>query len=161
MRNSILWYLSATLLEEYASLEVWWCGGIRFWTTLTLRNKIPKPAIDVCDVPETGTSAHVQHKAQNNSVCSSDIKTITYQKSVFLLMGWDSAHLVVRSLFGLLYQPPMIDDDDDCAATGGMRIGRGNRSTPRKPALVSLCPSQIPHDLIGLEPGTQRWEVGD
>jgi hypothetical protein len=32
-------------------------------------------------------------------------------------------------------------------AVGGMRIGRGNRSTPRKPAPVPLSPPQIPHDL--------------
>jgi hypothetical protein len=47
---------------------------------------------------------------------------------------------------GLLYQPRMIDDDD-YGAVGGMRIGRGNRSTRRKPAPVPLCPPQIPHDL--------------
>jgi hypothetical protein len=46
---------------------------------------------------------------------------------------------------GLLYQPWMIDDD--YGAIGGMRIGRGNRSTRRKPAPVPLCPPQIPHDL--------------
>jgi hypothetical protein len=28
-----------------------------------------------------------------------------------------------------------------------MRIGRGNRSTWRKPAPVPLCPPQIPHHL--------------
>jgi hypothetical protein len=37
-------------------------------------------------------------------------------------------------------------DDGDCGAVGGMKIGRGNRSTRRKPAPVSLCPSQIPHE---------------
>jgi hypothetical protein len=35
----------------------------------------------------------------------------------------------------------MIDDDDECGAVGGMRIGRG------KPAPVPLRPPQIPHDL--------------
>jgi hypothetical protein len=45
---------------------------------------------------------------------------------------------------GLLYQPRMIDDD--YGAVGGMRIGRGNRSTRRKPAPVPHCPPQI-HDL--------------
>jgi hypothetical protein len=43
----------------------------------------------------------------------------------------------------LLYQPQMIDDGD-CGTIGGMKIGRGNRSTRRKPA--PLCPPQIPHD---------------
>jgi hypothetical protein len=48
---------------------------------------------------------------------------------------------------GLLYQLQMTDDDDDCGAIGGMKIGRGNRNTRRKPAPVSLCPPQILHDL--------------
>jgi hypothetical protein len=44
-----------------------------------------------------------------------------------------------------LYQPQMIDGD--CGATGGMKIGMGNRSTRRKPAPAPLCPPQkIPHD---------------
>jgi hypothetical protein len=38
-------------------------------------------------------------------------------------------------------------DDDDCGTAGGM-IGKGNRSTRRKPALVPLCPPQIPSVLI-------------
>jgi hypothetical protein len=47
---------------------------------------------------------------------------------------------------GLLYQPQMIDDGD-CGAIGGMKIGRGNRSTRRKLVPVLLCPPQILHDL--------------
>jgi hypothetical protein len=35
--------------------------------------------------------------------------------------------------------------DYDDGEIGGM-IGRGNRSTGRKPAPVLLCPPQIPHD---------------
>jgi hypothetical protein len=38
-------------------------------------------------------------------------------------------------------------DDDECGAVGGMRIGKGNRSTCRKPAPVPLCPPQIVLDL--------------
>jgi hypothetical protein len=40
----------------------------------------------------------------------------------------------------LLYKPQMIDEDD-CGAIGGMKIGRGNRSTRRKPCLnmLRLC----------------------
>jgi hypothetical protein len=37
--------------------------------------------------------------------------------------------------------------DDECGAVDGMKIDRGNRSTRRKPAPVSLSPPQIPHDL--------------
>jgi hypothetical protein len=36
-------------------------------------------------------------------------------------------------------------DEDDCGEIGGMKIGRGNRSTRRKPAPAPLCPPQIPH----------------
>jgi hypothetical protein len=35
----------------------------------------------------------------------------------------------------------------ECAEAGGLRIGRGNRSTHRTPAPVPLCRPQIPHDL--------------
>jgi hypothetical protein len=38
---------------------------------------------------------------------------------------------------GLLYQPRMIDDGD-CGEIGGMKTGRGNRSTRRKPAQAPL-----------------------
>jgi hypothetical protein len=46
---------------------------------------------------------------------------------------------------GLFYQPRMIDDY--YGAVGGIRIGKGNRSTRRKPGSVPLFPPQIPHDL--------------
>jgi hypothetical protein len=42
---------------------------------------------------------------------------------------------------------PVPDDDVECGAIGGMRIGRANRSTRRKPAPVSLCRQQISYDL--------------
>jgi hypothetical protein len=37
-------------------------------------------------------------------------------------------------------------DEGDCGTIGGMKIGRGNRSTRRKPVPAPLCPPQIPHD---------------
>jgi hypothetical protein len=39
------------------------------------------------------------------------------------------------------------DDDDCCGPIGVMRNVRGNRSTKRKPAPVTLSPPQISHDL--------------
>jgi hypothetical protein len=38
-------------------------------------------------------------------------------------------------------------DDGERGAVGGMRIGRGNQSSRRKPAPVPLYSPQIPHDL--------------
>jgi hypothetical protein len=46
-------------------------------------------------------------------------------------------------------------------AFGGMLIGRGNRSTRRRPAPVPLCSPQIPSDLTGHETGPPRWEASD
>jgi hypothetical protein len=74
-------------------------------------------------------------------------------------VGWDWVYLVRRQPFGLLYQPQMMDDDDydECGAVGGM-IGKGNRSTRRKPAPMPMCPPQIPHDLT--RAGTQAAAGG-
>jgi hypothetical protein len=44
-------------------------------------------------------------------------------------------------------------DEDDCGVIGGMKIGRGNRSTRRKPAPAPLCPTTKSHMTgPGLEP---------
>jgi hypothetical protein len=69
----------------------------------------------------------------------------------FFLVGWDWVHLVLRPLLGLLYQPQVINDD--CGASGGMPIGRGNRSTRRTPAQEPVCPLQIPRNL----PRVRTW----
>jgi hypothetical protein len=77
---------------------------------------------------------------------------VTDSVSCFLsLMGWDWqwVHLVLRPLLWLVVQAP--DDDDDCGAIGGMQIGRGNRNTWRKPALVPFCSPQTPHEM------TRAW----
>jgi hypothetical protein len=59
-------------------------------------------------------------------------------------VGWDSP-LDTAATAGVLYQPQMIHGGD-CGAIGGVKIGRGNRSTRRKPAAMLLCPPQIPLD---------------
>jgi hypothetical protein len=47
--------------------------------------------------------------------------------------------------------------DYDDGEIGGMMTGRGNRSTRRKPAPMSLCPPHTPHAL----PGPPQWEASD
>jgi hypothetical protein len=66
---------------------------------------------------------------------------------IIILSGVRLSPLGTAPTTGLLYQPQMIHDGD-CEAIGGMKIGRGNRSTRRKPTLAPLCPPQVPHDLI-------------
>jgi hypothetical protein len=59
-------------------------------------------------------------------------------------------------------------DESDCGATGGMKIGKGNRSTRRKPEPAPLYPPQIPHDQTrarapgrrGGKPATNRLSYG-
>jgi hypothetical protein len=60
---------------------------------------------------------------------------------IIIISGVGLSPLGTAATSDLLYKPQMIDDGD-CGAIGGMKIGRGNRSTRRKP----LCPPQIPHD---------------
>jgi hypothetical protein len=63
----------------------------------------------------------------------------------FSFSGVGLSPLGTAATSGLLYKPQMIDEDD-CGAIGGIKIGRGNRSTRRKPTSAPLCPPQIPHD---------------
>jgi hypothetical protein len=48
--------------------------------------------------------------------------------------------------------------DYDVEETGGMMIGRGNRSTRRKPAPVQLCPPQTPHAYPDANPARRGWK---
>jgi hypothetical protein len=48
--------------------------------------------------------------------------------------------------------------DDEYGTVGGM-IGKGNRSTTRKPVPVPLCPPQIPH--VFMRTRTRAAAVGN
>jgi hypothetical protein len=63
----------------------------------------------------------------------------------FIVSGVRLSPLGTAATSGLLYQAQMIDDGD-YGEIGGMKIGRGNRSTRRRPTPAPLCPPQIPHD---------------
>jgi hypothetical protein len=66
-------------------------------------------------------------------------------EALFFYYWWGGTKsLSTAATSGLLYKPQMIKEDD-CGAIGGMKIGRGNRSTRRKPAPAPHCPPQIPH----------------
>jgi hypothetical protein len=87
-----------------------------------------------CDTYTWRKAKHI-HKRQTHPLVRVD---------VCFFLGWGGVivHLVRRPLTGLLYQPRSIDDE--CGAVDGMRIGRGNRSTQRKPALRVTIPP-LPH----------------
>jgi hypothetical protein len=65
---------------------------------------------------------------------------------IIIISGVRLSPLGTATTNGLLHEPQMIDDGD-CGAIGGIMIGKGNRSTRRKPAPAQLCPPQIPHNL--------------
>jgi hypothetical protein len=78
---------------------------------------------------------------------------------LFPSLRWSGTELTVTEAstdIQVLYQTRMMMGDDECRAVGGI-LGRGNRSTRRKPAPVPLCPPQIPNDLTrALEVGSRR-----
>jgi hypothetical protein len=97
-------------------------------------------------------------RSQWQNVDSADQETfprVGFFYYYFRGVGWDWVHLACLPLIGLLYQPRMIDE---YRAFGGMRIGRGNRNTLRKPVPVLLRPPQIPHDNLKLNPGRRGEE---
>jgi hypothetical protein len=63
----------------------------------------------------------------------------------FIRSGVRQSSLGTAATTGLLNQLQMIHGGD-CGEIGGMKIGRGNRSTGRKPYPEPLCPPQVPHD---------------
>jgi hypothetical protein len=94
-----------------------------------------------------------------NALAVISVVTIGYQILLFIIIfphGVRLSPLGTAATTGLLYHPQMIDDE--CGAIGGMRIGRGNRCTLRKPAPVPLCPPQIPRDMT--RAGTRAAAVG-
>jgi hypothetical protein len=73
---------------------------------------------------------------------------MTFRFFVIIITGVRLSPVGTAATTGLLYtyQPQKIDDGD-CGAIGGMKFGRVNRSTRRKPAPLPLFPPHIPHDL--------------
>jgi hypothetical protein len=63
--------------------------------------------------------------------------------------------LVRLSLFGPLYHPRMMDDDE-CGAVGRM-IDRRNRSIRREPVPVPLRTPQIPHVVTQIMDIRLHW----
>jgi hypothetical protein len=93
----------------------------------------------------------IQIYGSSNVYKSDFIASLTYQNVVRCLsctfFFWWGGTYVTRYCghFWAIVQPQMIDEGD-CGEIGGMKIGRGNRSTRRKPAPAPFRPPQIPLD---------------
>jgi hypothetical protein len=78
--------------------------------------------------------------------------------------GWVRLSPVGMSATDWPILPAPDDNDDECGAVGGMRIGRGKRSTRSKPAPVPISPFQIPHVLTcdrNFNPNTSKTVFSD
>jgi hypothetical protein len=91
--------------------------------------------------------SHRMLKQNSRNYCTSTCSpALTLLILLFIIIsGVGLCPLGTAATSGLLYKPLMIYEGD-CGAVGGMKIGRGNWSTRRKPAQAPLCPPQIPHD---------------
>jgi hypothetical protein len=90
-----------------------------------------------------GPFKHISHILHSN--CSTTSIACILLREYIIVSGVRLSPFGTAATTGLLYQPQMIDEDD-CGEIGGMKIGKGNRSTRRKPAPAPHCPPQIPHD---------------
>jgi hypothetical protein len=87
----------------------------------------------------------------------------------FFLASWGGVRLSPLGRSATNWPIVPVPDDiggDECGSVCGIRIGRGKRSTQRKPDPMPLCPPQIPHDLgsnpgrCGGKPATNRLSYG-
>jgi hypothetical protein len=85
------------------------------------------------------------HTSYGTNATKTNFPTQFTLDGVVVCSGVRLSPLGTAATTGLLYQPQMVDEGD-CGAIGGMKIGRGNRSTRRKRAPTPLSPPQIPHD---------------
>jgi hypothetical protein len=77
-----------------------------------------------------------------------DAVIISYDSKQFFFFNWYcGGWSPIGSTRHCGHQLPIVSapDDYDDGEIGGMMIGRGNRSTRRKPDPVQLCPPQTPH----------------
>jgi hypothetical protein len=79
-------------------------------------------------------------------------------------MGWDRVHLVLWPLFGQLYQPHMIDDDDDgddCGVIGEWKLAGETEVLGENLTQWHFAHHKSHMTWTRLGSGPPRWETGD
>jgi hypothetical protein len=84
-------------------------------------------------------------ETEGSSPCLQVLTSEPYSDPDYFLLihGWGETESTWYT--GLFYQPRMVMDES--GAVRGMKIGRGNLTTRRKPAPGPLSPPQILHEL--------------
>jgi hypothetical protein len=113
---------------------------------------------DEADLDSTGTSRR-RNVGESTAHSAYGPSQIFRFHTVFLMCPEEYIHRFLTGFFfymimlpastaatsGLLYQPQMIGEGN-YGAIAGIKIGKENRNTRRKPAPAPLCPPQIPLD---------------
>jgi hypothetical protein len=156
--SSLISTTAARLRSQVKSCGI--CGGqsgarVGFFQVLRLPLPIPTP-------PTARYSSSIQisslNKLYKTEVQLWESRLLMW---VFFISRVGLSPLGTAAISGLLYKPQMIAEGD-CGAIGGMKIGRGNRSTRRKPTPAPLCPPQNPTwPDPSSNPGPPRWEASD
>jgi hypothetical protein len=128
------------------------CGRKRFWLH---RSTIPAFAWRVwVKLNNTGISSGVPNEVRTDYLPNTSLRRVFTFHFSFLGLG-ERVHSVRRPLFGLLYQPRVIDDE--CGTVGGIRIGRRDWSTRKKSWASATLSTTNPtwRDLVS-NPGRRR-----
>jgi hypothetical protein len=83
------------------------------------------------------------------------LAVVQFTSLIFFLIGIVSGGVQLGPLGTTATNRPVVTatGDYDDGEIGGMMIGKGNRSTRRKPAPVPLCPPQTVHACPDANPG--------
>jgi hypothetical protein len=95
-----------------------------------------------------------------NTIFKSGTATVAVTLKYFFLIRIGGGGVQTGSTRHVSHFWPVVPAPGDCddGEFGGMKIGRGNRSTRRKFAPAPLCPQQIP--LVQIRTRTRAAEVG-
>jgi hypothetical protein len=113
-----------------------------------------KAIIDTAHVPPVANLFYSRHVAKfyfpaprwnrRTLQCFTSVSLVSADEGFFF--SWGGTYVTrYYGHFWPIVLPQMINEGD-CGAIGGMKVGRGNRSTRRKPAPAPFCPTQIPLD---------------
>jgi hypothetical protein len=86
-------------------------------------------------------------KSATAKINSQDLVRLPQKSVIFFICGVGETPLGTSATNGPIVLAWDDDNENECRAVAGMRIGRGNRSTRKIPATVPLHAPQIPRDL--------------
>jgi hypothetical protein len=102
-------------------------------------------AIKVCEHATVGQTAFCRHVSYNTVTLHRYLKTSPHPKLCSFLFGIVGGGVQLGPLGTAATNRLIVTAQGDYEGKFGGMIGKGNRSTRRKPAPVPVCPPQTPH----------------